>query len=107
MRQWRLKNKEHTTKYNKTIRAEKHKKRIKELKLEAIKKLGNKCIKCGYDKNYAALDFHHKNMKEKEYAIADLIHDRKVTKLFIELKKCILLCANCHREIHNPNALIV
>lgn len=65
--------------------------------------MGGKCSRCEYDKNYAAPDFHHKEPAEKEF-------DWKKTRLrswpvvLEELKKCSLLCKNCHAEIHNPNA---
>ena len=62
---------------------------------------GNKCNMCGYNKCFEALDFHHINPKEKEFDIAKLIHSNKnwdyINK---ELSKCILICSNCHREIH-------
>jgi hypothetical protein len=62
---------------------------------------GIKCIKCGYDKNYSSLDFHHLNPNEKKINPAHIIHNRgNINKIFEELDKCILLCANCHREIH-------
>lgn len=70
--------------------------RYKEL---AIKYKGGKCIKCGYNKYIASLEFHHKNKNTKEFKISRLSHGsfEKMTK---ELDKCILLCANCHRELH-------
>lgn len=56
-----------------------------------------KCSKCGESRFYC-LDFHHINPDEKETEIAKLINSPK--KLKEELKKCIVLCANCHRELH-------
>lgn len=67
------------------------------LKSEAVKFLGGKC-RCGYNKSIAALDFHHRDPMSKTYNIGDLIARRKRKELFEELEKCILLCANCHRE---------
>jgi|19_taG_2_1085344.scaffolds.fasta_scaffold03914_7 hypothetical protein len=75
--------------------------RRKFLKLKAIEYKGGCCKECGYCKNNASLDFHH--LRDKEYAVGNLI--RKVPKwdkLKEELDKCILLCANCHRELHYP-----
>ncbi len=65
-----------------------------------------KCIKCGYDECFAALDFHHRNPKEKEYDIHKLLHlsplkSKNIDKIFKELEKCDVLCSNCHREMHN------
>ena len=61
---------------------------------------GSKCEKCGYNKCSEALEFHHKNPEEKDFNLSDrnLILDWQEIKK--ELDKCILVCANCHREIH-------
>ena len=69
-------------------------------KIEAIKYKGGHCINCGYSKYYGALEFHHRNPDEKEVDWAKL----RLTsweKIKLELDKCDLLCANCHREIHS------
>lgn len=64
---------------------------------------GTSCTICGYNKNYAALDFHHVNPEEKEFSPAKLIYaSYDLEEIFKELDKCQLICANCHREIHNP-----
>ena len=63
-------------------------------------KLTLKCAKCGYDKCVAALDFHHIDPNEKEDTVARLSVHSGVEKAFEEIKKCIPLCANCHREFH-------
>mgnify|MGYP006935470923 CR=1 FL=1 len=58
---------------------------------------GGKCEMCGYNKCIAALDFHHTNPSEKEFNISSRIVSWEIAKK--ELDKCILVCANCHREI--------
>jgi hypothetical protein len=64
------------------------------------------CEICGYDKNYAALEFHHKNPNDKVYTISSISSSMSKEKcweiLSVEVPKCIILCANCHREWHNP-----
>lgn len=72
------------------------------LKQRLLYIMGNKCCICGYDKCPSALEFHHKNPKEKEYSLGENtnIGFEKATQ---EIKKCILVCANCHREIHAFN----
>lgn len=62
---------------------------------------GNKCAICGYSKCNAALEFHHLKAEEKLYSIAKngTCHDLETD--IEEIKKCILVCSNCHREIHN------
>lgn len=78
---------------------ERMKRKYVELRARAIEYKGGVCVRCGYDKCPQAFDFHHTDSLEKEFEIS-----RKYTaswpKLKAELDKCILLCANCHREIH-------
>jgi hypothetical protein len=57
------------------------------------------CTKCGFS-HLAALDFHHVDPNEKEYNINRLISNGQFKKAEEELKKCIVLCANCHRIHH-------
>lgn len=57
------------------------------------------CKLCGYNKCKQALEFHHIDPNIKEYKIANLTTHKEDT-LLKELEKCILVCANCHREIH-------
>lgn len=68
-------------------------------KIKAIEYLGGKCIKCGYDKYHGALQFHHRNPKEKT-ANWNKIRLWSWPKVLEELDKCDLLCANCHAEEH-------
>ena len=70
-------------------------------KIQMIEYKGGKCIKCGYNKNIAALDFHHLESDNKDFNIAHV--GGGLEKMKKELDKCILVCSNCHREIHNPN----
>lgn len=71
-------------------------------KLELIELKGGKCEMCGYCKNVAAFDFHHINPKEKSFQL-DMRHlsNQSMSVIIEEFKKCKLLCANCHREIHS------
>lgn len=68
-----------------------------------VKKLGGQCSLCGYKKNFSALTFHHKNPKNKLFQL-DLrsLSNRKQSMIDSEVKKCILVCHNCHAELHNP-----
>jgi len=68
-------------------------------KLILIEYKGGKCERCGYDKYIGALDFHHKIPSEKDFSISNR-NIRSIEKYKKEVDKCILLCANCHREIH-------
>lgn len=63
------------------------------------KELG--CSICGYNKCMAAIDFHHTDPTKKEYEISSMIRSNmSIFAIKKELKKCIVLCANCHRELH-------
>lgn len=68
-------------------------------KLALIEYKGGKCQICGYDKCIDALEFHHLNQAEKKFGLSngDI---RSLAKLKKEADKCILICANCHRELH-------
>ena len=70
---------------------------------KAIEYLGGKCMKCGYNKNIAALEFHHKNPTEKDFTISRNSASKKWDIIQLELDKCDLLCSNCHREEHAKN----
>lgn len=74
-----------------------HRRRTKET-LVAYK--GGKCEKCGYDKCIEALDFHHIDPSTKSFGISTSNIYRNIDVLKREVDKCILVCANCHREIH-------
>ena len=57
------------------------------------------CSKCGYDRCKSAIDFHHLEPSEKEYNPSS-IRRRDSSVIRKELMKCIILCSNCHRELH-------
>ena len=60
---------------------------------------GGKCERCGYNKCMRALEFHHTNSKEKDFGISFNL-SRTIEDLKKEVDKCILLCSNCHAEVH-------
>lgn len=68
-----------------------------------IVRAGGSCEICGYNKNTAALSFHHKNPTEKSFPL-DYRHlsNRTMKTLESEFEKCSLLCLNCHAELHHP-----
>lgn len=69
------------------------------LKQKAVDYLGGKCIDCGYNKCLQALEFDHVDPSQKEFTISGK-HCFSWGKIKIELDKCVLRCANCHRERH-------
>lgn len=70
------------------------------IKLMAIEYKGGSCFICGYKKAICNLDFHHKNKTLKDFTISGNYHLgwELIQK---ELDKCILVCKNCHGEIHS------
>lgn len=66
----------------------------------AIVYKGGKCTICGYNKCNSALDFHHQDEKNKKFGLSVRGLTRSWDRTKNELDKCILVCANCHREIH-------
>ena len=76
--------------------------RRKKIKRMAVEYKGGKCEICGYNKCIDALDFHHTDSK-KEFGVGEKGHTRSWNKVKEEIDKCILVCANCHREIHSKD----
>ena len=60
---------------------------------------GGKCERCGYNKCIKALEFHHLDPSQKDFTISN--DHFKLVEAILESKKCILICANCHRELHD------
>lgn len=68
--------------------------------LSKIKELrGGQCIRCGYNKCLKALEFHHLDPDKKDFTISNDYF--RLDEVVMESKKCILICANCHRELHD------
>jgi hypothetical protein len=89
-----------------------HKKKTPNGRMEKARKIREykeqlSCKVCGYShksrgKKFTtwALQFHHHDSK-KEANVGDMISDGfALSKIFKEIKKCIVLCANCHMELH-------
>lgn len=76
-------------------------------KEELIKIKGGSCEVCGYSKSASALVFHHKYEKKKIFNISGKNLTKKTwNELLSEVKKCYLLCANCHAELHDKEGWI-
>lgn len=98
-REWYKKNKERVLKQQSDRRLEK-----REI-VSNYKKL-HPCTKCG-ENRYYVLDFHHLNGDDKEYAVSKLMKGGlRKERLLNEMKKCVILCANCHRELHHNSAIV-
>ena len=71
---------------------------------QILKEAGNRCMSCGYNKNSAALTFHHRDNQTKRFALdTRSCSNRSMEKLKIEVAKCDILCHNCHMELHYPS----
>ncbi len=80
---------------------QKEKTRHRERLLAAKAARGGKCERCGYDKNLAALHFHHRDPATKRFPLSTAwkMPDEDIKR---EIIKCNLLCGNCHTDEHWP-----
>lgn len=64
--------------------------------------LGGHCVCCGYNRSPRALEAHHIDPLGKEFTFGAVrAHPVALAKLQSELEKCVLVCSNCHIEIHD------
>ena len=69
-------------------------------KNKIVEIMGGRCMICGYNKNNKALGFHHIEKDDKKFTISDNL-SKSIAEIKKELKKCMLVCSNCHIEIHD------
>jgi orotate phosphoribosyltransferase-like protein len=76
--------------------------RRSEIKTQIVNQFGGKCKICGYDRCVDALEFHHTKDKDSVILLKGSAGLSRLPFkiLMAELKKCILLCCRCHREVH-------
>jgi len=76
-------------------------------KTHLINLRGGACELCGYNKNLSALEFHHIDRETKESQLdSRTLSNSNMEWIMSEFEKCMVLCANCHREIHSPDLMI-
>lgn len=92
-------NKPGSSVYCKVCTSEQTIKRQQENQRRCIEYKGGSCVKCGYNKCQTALEFHHLDPTKKDFSIAGN-HLKSFKNLKVELDKCILICSNCHQELH-------
>lgn len=70
-------------------------------KSRMVKAMGGKCAECFYNKCEDSLEFHHLDPLKKDFSLG-AARGSPVSwgRLVAELRKCVMLCANCHRELH-------
>ena len=81
-------------------------KRRKKVRRMAVEYKGGKCSRCGYDRCIEALEFHHLDASQKDFGISQDGYTRSWERVRQELDKCVLVCANCHRELHASTQLL-
>ena len=64
------------------------------------------CVHCG-ESHPACLDFHHRNPSEKTLTISLAIARASLERIQMEVAKCDILCANCHRKLHHKERICV
>ncbi len=74
-------------------------KRRQTLKVRAVKIMGGMCMLCGYKNHPGVFDFHHVDASTKLFGVSSGGFSRSWTSIYSEIQKCVLVCANCHREI--------
>ena len=89
-------------------RCRKHfKARRKDLIKQAFVALfNNQCLICNNSYDLAAYDFHHLNQEDKLDHLSIIIVNNGIKEISKEMSKCVLLCSNCHRILHNKNKTI-
>jgi hypothetical protein len=75
--------------------------RVRKFKALMVEYKGGECIRCGYRKYQGALEFHHTDPSEKDFSPSKYKMNKFNDNIKKELDKCILVCSNCHKEIHN------
>ena len=90
-----------------SVGSERVKKWRAQTKERIVSAMGGSCIICGYNKCHSALDLHHLDPKQKTFGFGAIRGNPKSwDKIVIELRKCVLLCRNCHGEYHEGLFLI-
>jgi hypothetical protein len=70
-------------------------------KARIVESMGGCCALCGYNKCNWALALHHLDPSKKDFSFASIRANCKSwDKIVVELKKCIMVCHNCHAELH-------
>jgi transposase len=73
--------------------------RRRRLKEILVAEAGGRCVLCGYDAYFGALQFHHIDPTRKRFGLALGGLTRALDEVRQEARKCVLLCGNCHAEV--------
>jgi transposase len=83
----------------KRCRLERVAQRRRIIKRKLVEEAGGKCLICGYSRCQQVLEFHHLDPSVKKFQLSHNGVTRSLARSRAEARKCILLCANCHREV--------
>jgi hypothetical protein len=87
--------------------SERVKKWRKTCKDRIITAMGGKCCICGYDRCSQSLALHHLDPAQKDFGFGQVMANPKNwDALAQELRKCVLICHNCHNEVHAGMAVV-
>lgn len=67
--------------------------------------MGEKCVLCAYHRCTRSLTFHHLDPSKKDFSI-NCGHAHSWSSIVVELRKCVLLCHNCHNEVHDGMSVV-
>lgn len=96
------KNKDQRIKQNKRVNNHQNKK----VALVAEWKQESGCVVCGYNRCAKSLHYHHLDPSEKNFDVSHGAKSRKIEDVKKEIKKCVILCANCHSELEDNHFCI-
>jgi len=72
----------------------------KRTKARIVDSMGGKCAICGYKKHHEVLELHHMDPSKKKFSFGSIRANPKSWSTIVEeLRKCVLLCSNCHKEV--------
>jgi transcription elongation factor Elf1 len=75
-------------------------KRRRKLREMVVAYKGGKCVLCGYHKYVGAFALHHIDGNQKEFGLSARGLTRSWKRVKSEADKCVLVCMNCHQELH-------
>lgn len=82
------------------VKAKEYRKEIKDLYRSLKEENAKICPICNLSLDYYKFDYHHVNEFEKIGNVSNLVRNSGKVKLLAEIDKCLLICVNCHREVH-------
>lgn len=80
--------------------------RRRKVKRKLVEEAGGACVLCGYRRWNGALQFHHVDPAHKQFQLSQRGHSRALARSRAEIRKCVLLCANCHAEVEGGFATL-